>query len=444
MTLVGSIAIVAVLAGWVILGETKRRRASAADSSRSAPSEFLLAHTELALAAASLEDTMEAAGRCAGELFEVENAVLIYPAGDHSACEVLSPGAAPWELPTDAWDALAAIDWQSRARTRQSLEEPAPGEDAYPEVARLAEVLQVDLLVPGVDRGELVCIAGFGMPGGEPEPDDMGVWEASFLQTCVQRVRMRHAEQQEVMAKEVDNAGDLIAALPTEAQQGATEYLEWAVYEHPEDRFGGGFWDAYKFPDERLLVIAGEVDAEGVAATMQAIAIRSCCDALFSVAGEDIDPVRLLSELNRLMRRSTLPLHASCLAAVFEPDAGRTRYAVAGKMSMVRLQEIGGVTFVETVPGRGPQLGDELEPFYMPWECTMELQDVFFVLSESMGNVWRTDTETSVLLRMRIEDAGTKPLDELHAELVATLDGYVPRRGSTPVIAVRQRDEVIY
>ncbi|MEM9493001.1 MAG: SpoIIE family protein phosphatase, partial [Myxococcota bacterium] len=160
---------------------------------------------------------------------------------------------------------------------------------------------------------------------------------------------------------------------------------------------------------------------------------------LFSQVGDGVEPGRLISDLNRFMWRKRNPIGMSCLAALFDPEHRRVQYAVAGQMSMVRLRAVAGHAYTDPLPGDGPLVGDRPETEYTPYIVDSSPYDLFLICSEAMGAIWQVNTDTAVHLRMRLENAGTKPLNELHGDLLEMLGHPNRRRGSTPVVVVRER-----
>ena len=429
---------------WVIASEFTRRRARTRAVAATSFNDTLLHFTNAAVLGTTLEEAVMHASDCARASLGAHHVVLVYLTEDRSACRVLGPGLSNVDLEPEEWATFVHAPWRhAGVLERESLRILGDIDRPAGRLVRLADSLQVDLFIPGVERNTLVCVLGIGLarPPTTNDDDLIKPWVASFLPICIQRVAARYAAQQEILAREIEQAGTITQALPSEARQGLAGPLEWAVHENPDDILGGGFWNAYRLSDNRLFFIAGEIDARDLAATMLSVTIRSLCDALFAARGDMVEPGQLLTDLNRFMWRETRPMGMSCLAVLFVPEYRRALYAVAGEMSMVRLRVAGRLAVTDLLPGEGPLVGSKPDTQYAVNLCDMNATDVFFVLSEAMGDIWRgSASDTGVHLRLRIENAGTRPLDELRVALLETLGDHNRRRGNTPVVVVRERN----
>lgn len=439
---VGLVAAIGALI-WLLITDRIRRMASARAVSLATASDTLLHYYDAGVQGATLEEVVMHASDCARALMNIDSVVLIYLSEDRSSCRVVSQGLMSVDLSIEDWSMFVQAPWrQAGVLDRDTLQALGASDSSAARLDSLAGSLRVVQFIPGVLRGSLVCVLGVGVstapsvgPGGM-----LRLWVASFLPTFIQRITTGYAAQQEVLAREVEQASAMTAALASEAHQGVAGFLEWIVHENPDDRLGGGFWNAYRLSDDRLFVIAGEIVASDLAATMLSVAIRSLCDSLFAMRGDAVEPGQLLSDLNRFIWRERNPIGISCLAALYDPERSRAHYAVAGQMSMVRLRVVGNMAFTDALPGEGPLVGDRPHTEYTPNISDMGPDDVFFILSEAMGDIWRASpSDTAVHLRLRIENASTRPLDELRVALLETLGDFNRRRGSTPVVVVRER-----
>jgi len=131
-----------------------------------------------------------------------------------------------------------------------------------------------------------------------------------------------------------------------------------AAFHQPAESLGRNFYDLLITPDGRLMLVLGEMNLSGPAATMAMSIVRS---SLRSAARARLSPPEGLLQANAALFPE-LPQEAwfACIYAVLDPDTGRLEYANAGfnPPSLLGLPE------GEPTPAAAP-LGQEPAPTYL-------------------------------------------------------------------------------
>ncbi|MGH8979344.1 MAG: ATP-binding SpoIIE family protein phosphatase, partial [Acidimicrobiia bacterium] len=116
----------------------------------------------------------------------------------------------------------------------------------------------------------------------------------------------------------------------------------WARYLPGTDLVvGGDFWDVIELPLQRLLLVVGDVAGRGERAAIVMGRLRTVIRA---VAGTDITPASLISELNRFLVDHEDEM-ATCLCALLDQTDGSVRVANAGHPPLLRIRANGESEF---------------------------------------------------------------------------------------------------
>ncbi len=89
---------------------------------------------------------------------------------------------------------------------------------------------------------------------------------------------------------------------------------------------GGDWYDAFDFPDGRIMVSIGDVAGHGVAAAMTAARMRQ---SILAAALDSNDPSTILAKTNVLLRLQESTI-VTALVAIIDPGLGAMRFASAG------------------------------------------------------------------------------------------------------------------
>lgn len=208
-------------------------------------------------------------------------------------------------------------------------------DDLRPSAERLLAAFDASALVPLVVRDELV---GMIITRGRR----LGLRQQRFLTGVAERTAaaldyVRIAETARARAelvREIDLAAAVQAGfVPGTApvrHGGLTVVGSW----QPAAACGGDWWSRYSLPDDRTLVVVGDVTGTGVASAMVTAAARGACDAAVAACGGDVDVVVLLAQLDAAVRQvGAGRFHLTCFASVIDPRAGEVRFANAGHLA---------------------------------------------------------------------------------------------------------------
>ena len=195
----------------------------------------------------------------------------------------------------------------------------------------------------------------------------------------------------------------------------------------------------YELSEGRLLLIAGEIIADGLAASMMSIAVRSCCDTLLHLAGDSIEPYGLLDALNRFLWRETNPVGMSCVAVLFDPVHRRIEHATAGTMTLWHMQWRGEHAEVELCSEPGPLVGSGPQADYLVQRRPVAPGDAFVMLSHRAARaVWDTLEPLPRFPDSRFDDGDEASANQLCQRLARAS---AAAAADAPVIVVRVRGD---
>src|SRR6266567_8739692 len=217
----------------------------------------------------------------------------------------------------------------------------------------------VVLVVPLISSGSLVGLLSLGPRRSERgySTDDLRLLNslagyAAPAMRVGQLVRQQQAEarqreriEQELKIAQIIQQQFLPKSVP--------DLPSWhvAAFYRPARTVGGDFYDFIPLPDERLMVVIGDVTDKGVPA---ALVMASTHALLRGAAPRLISPGQVLAHVNELLC-ADIPAHmfVTCLALVLDPVSGRVEFANAGHdVPYVRTQ-VG----VQELRARGMPLG---------------------------------------------------------------------------------------
>jgi len=258
-------------------------------------------------------------------------------------------------------------------------------------IERLFDVHRAEVIVPLVNRDELVGIITVGdLPDGRAVRAD----EQRFLH------RLRdHASSALVYARmhreaarrvEVDKDVELAAAVQTgfvpsnDAIDVGAGHVRIAGAYTPASQCGGDWWSVHGLPDERVLVLIGDVTGHGIAAAMVTAAAKGCYDVAQRLMATDLNLVRLLELLDGSVRRvGAGKFHMTCFATLLDPANGTVTYANAGHVVPYLCRKSGDRGYdLDALVARGNPLGAGENPKYRQDTAKLRAGDML---------VWYTD-----------------------------------------------------
>ncbi|MFC9294657.1 SpoIIE family protein phosphatase [Streptomyces sp. NPDC057011] len=283
------------------------------------------------------------------------------------------------------------------------------------------------LVAPLIARGTVQGIAMFGRSANRPafNRDDLSLAGelASRAAICLDNARLYSRVQDISLTLQR-------ALLPTAA--ASSPYVDVAHRYVPGGRItevGGDWYDVIGLPDDRVVLVVGDVMGHGVPAAAAMGRLRITTKAL---ARHTREPDALLAELDACAQEAGIEL-ATCLYIVYDPRTGRARIANAGHLPPLVLRPDGAVDTLDEV------LGVPLGVGGVPFRTTgIELPDhatlVLYTdgLIESRGQ----DIETG-LESLRAELAGSAGPLEAMADRI--LDRLLPGPPADDTVLVLAR-----
>lgn len=169
------------------------------------------------------------------------------------------------------------------------------------------------------------------------------------------------AEERIEVAKELEVAAAV--------QRGRTldevrhEFVTCQVIGHytPAAQFGGDWWSAYELPDERVLVVIGDVTGRGVPAALVSSTAAAACQTAQALQGASCEVLSLLELLNDAVRTvGGDQYEMTSFAVLLDWDSRRITYANGGHRFpyLVRPAKDGsGTATLRPLVSRGTHLG---------------------------------------------------------------------------------------
>jgi Ni,Fe-hydrogenase maturation factor len=132
----------------------------------------------------------------------------------------------------------------------------------------------------------------------------------------------------------------------------------WGVF----TQSGGDWYDAIPLEGNRTAIVVGDVPGRGVEAAVAMSEVRAAVRAYATLDGDS--PARVVSQLDRLARRSGMGRGARLLYLVLDRPAGAVRFVNAGGCPPLLLDAISGALFVDSAmsgPVGDPPAGERAE-----------------------------------------------------------------------------------
>ena len=193
----------------------------------------------------------------------------------------------------------------------------------------LMDAYKIDVLLPLVDRDQVLAVVGMGM-GRALSSLDRELLRLFRLETAVACANVRlhhHAAEMVSLAREVDLARSVELAMVPSELKGELGALSWSgYYDHPE-RASSDFFGVYALEGDRMMIVIGDAVGSGLAGSMVSAVIKSCCDTIFEQQPRELEPSQLLAFLNESLCRPDHPAQTSCFAALFDPGRSLVFYS---------------------------------------------------------------------------------------------------------------------
>lgn len=142
-----------------------------------------------------------------------------------------------------------------------------------------------------------------------------------------ERLQRDHLRDQIDLASEVQRS--FVPAVPLLTRR----YVRLTGVYHPAAACGGDWWNYYDLPNDRVLVVIGDVTGHGLAPALMTGVARGACDALIRhLPDERLDCSVVLRELNHVMcTTGTSQMHMTCSVSILDVPNRSIHVASAGQ-----------------------------------------------------------------------------------------------------------------
>lgn len=187
--------------------------------------------------------------------------------------------------------------------------------------------------------------------------------------------------------------------------------LQVAVRYRPAEKghlVGGDWYDAVLLPDDKVLLVVGDIAGHGIDAATGMVVLRN---ALRGLAVTGAGPGRMLGWLNTVAHRLTEHVTATVICGLYDPATREVRWARAGHPPPVLVR--GTRSTVLTLPS-GILLGAVAEARYAEETVLLEPGDTLLLYTD--GLLERRDRTVKQSLEQLLRDAGP-PTGDLEEDL---------------------------
>ncbi|HTJ44544.1 MAG TPA: SpoIIE family protein phosphatase [Kofleriaceae bacterium] len=270
----------------------------------------------------------------------VPQAVMLAPKPDGGVRAIALAGQAP-----SLGDTAVALDWlmlvgESIDRDSIAAMVPKPVEEGGGDGAKaalaLADQTRCDVILPLRHRGLLLGVVLVARPPerkNDVELNKLLRALRAYATAAVARTFL-HAEvkQRGQLTKTVDLATAMQEAMmPVERPVRRPDFELRGVF-RPVAECGGDLWMWRSLGNGKVLLLVADATGHGAAPALLAAVAKGTVDALCELAGADVDPGALLSQLGRVVYRAGKRRYMmTAFAAVIDLVAHEMRVANAGQ-----------------------------------------------------------------------------------------------------------------
>lgn len=196
----------------------------------------------------------------------------------------------------------------------------------------------------------------------------------------IEHARLNEVEQAErMMAKELSQAGEIQRRLLPAAAPQVTG-MDLAGYNLPCRTVGGDYYDFFRLPDGKLLLVVGDVAGKGMPAAMLMSSLQARLQILVET---DDNPAAIVSRLNRSISGNCPDNRfITFFLAVIDPATGELRYCNAGHNPPLIVKS-GGL--MEKLEGGGMILGILPAAQYNEHRARLESGDTLVLYSDGVS-----------------------------------------------------------
>lgn len=178
-----------------------------------------------------------------------------------------------------------------------------------------------------------------------------------------------------------------------------------ASFYQPASECGGDWWHTFSLPDQRLLVLIGDVTGHGTASALLTAVVKGYCESFRRRAG--ISPAQVLRELNEVVRNSSDSSHLMTMfCAIIDRETSNIVFANAGhNFPFLLSSRTDSPHLVRRLLSRGHRLGFKEDAEYVESEIRIEPGDCLFLFTDGLtegkdeGGVQFSEKKLAEILR---------------------------------------------
>ena len=196
---------------------------------------------------------------------------------------------------------------------------------------------------------------------------------------------LRLTDQMLSLRRELSEAGLLQRMLVPRNHVIDHSFAQLAAYFVPAAQCGGDWWTAKHLPDDRLLVVVGDVTGHSLSTAIITGVAKATCD-IADTAGNDITCQRLLECMNASIYDATRSkVLMTCVASILDPRTRTVTVASAGHQFPYLVRQQNGTGRLQSLVARGNPLGAK---------ARLEVETVSTTLQSGDLLIWYTDGTT--------------------------------------------------
>ena len=294
----------------VMLARAGRRSSEAALGAMAR--DALVKFADRALELESVGEILGSAREAAWRLFGCQRVVAFEAGADRSTWDVFVPDGDI--LPGVPPALQGPFGWFVHNRgmaARTDLGDRRFGAMRAP-IRDLMDRYEIDILIPMVEHNRLLAVIGI-MLGRKPTEIDRQVlllYRLEVTAACANIKLHRQAAHVLTLAKEMDLASAVKLALVPDEVEGSLGPISWAGHYQTAGQASSDFWGVYQIGGGRVLFLMGDAVGSGLAGSMVAAVVKSCCDAVYDAmqgSEEAPGPPELLGALSSALHRPATP-----------------------------------------------------------------------------------------------------------------------------------------
>jgi serine phosphatase RsbU (regulator of sigma subunit) len=209
--------------------------------------------------------------------------------------------------------------------------------------------------------------------------DEIGLLGERFNYMAGQvQMLMRASVEKAAMEKEIEVASAVQATLIPDASSAVDLHgLSLASHFKPATKVGGDWWTYYHLPDDKILLLIGDVTGHGVGSAMITAAAKGAASCLMAMTKGRIQLQQMFEMLNAaIIDTARGRFVMSCCAAVFDPRSRTMLVANAGHNFPFHFRRKTGKLVSMVV--RGNKLGDLHDSEFETKRFPMEPGDMVY------------------------------------------------------------------